>query len=423
MNHDDIDLTGYKVMVVDDTPANMDILRGILKDQGYRIFAAPSGELALEIAPKTLPDIILLDIMMPGIDGLETCRRLKKMPQTSHIPIIFVTAKTEMQDQLDGFAAGGVDYIHKPIHREEVLVRVHTHLEIVALFKAQDASFRAQEKLSKELTLKNKAIIDTQQQLVQSEKMASLGTLTSGVAHEINNPNNFVHVSAQNLQVDLTRLNKFLIALAGDNADEAVLASFRRQFAPLHKHIEMITEGSTRIKNIVQDLRVFTQLDAGKLKDINVCDCIHSTINLVRTNYLNTVEFVIDLPPELVLRCYPAQLNQVFMNLIVNACDAIRQRQLHQASTQSEVERGTVTIACKAFGDSIEITIKDDGYGMTEQTKNKLFEPFYTTKDVGEGSGLGLSISYGIVQKHQGQLTVESQLSEGSVFTLTLPSH
>ncbi len=415
MNHDDIDLTGSKVLVVDDTPANMDVLRGILEEQGYRIFAAPSGEVALKIAPRTLPDIILLDVMMPGIDGLETCRILKKDPLTKDIPIIFVSAKTDIQDIIDGFKVGAVDYINKPIRREEVLVRVHTHLEIVALFKAQ-------EKLSQVLAQKNAELIETQQQLVQSEKMASLGTLTAGVAHEINNPNNFVNVSAQNLAFDVEQLNKFIVALAGDNADEVVLNSFREQFRPLYRHVSTIKEGSDRIKTIVQDLRAFSQLDSFSKKIVDVSDCLQSTVNLVKTNFLSVAMFDCEFGTDLTLLCYPAQLNQVFMNLIINACDAIRQKQQQQfQAKESEIVLGKVVISCHKTDKEMIISVKDDGCGMDEVTRNKLYEPFYTTKDVGEGSGLGLSISYGIVQKHNGKLTEETVLGEGSCFTLSLP--
>ncbi|NQZ12193.1 MAG: hybrid sensor histidine kinase/response regulator [Algicola sp.] len=415
MNHDDIDLTGSKVLVVDDTPANMDVLRGILEEQGYRIFAAPSGEVALKIAPRTLPDIILLDVMMPGIDGLETCRMLKKDPVTKDIPIIFVSAKTDIQDIIDGFKVGAVDYINKPIRREEVLVRVHTHLEIVALFKAQ-------EKLSQVLAQKNAELIETQQQLVQSEKMASLGTLTAGVAHEINNPNNFVNVSAQNLAFDVKQLNKFIVALAGDKADEVVLASFREQFTPLYRHVSTIKEGSDRIKNIVQDLRAFSQLDSFSKKIVDVGECLQSTVNLVKTNFLKVAVFDCRFGTDISLFCYPAQLNQVFINLIINACDAIRLKQQQQLlAKESEIVLGKVIISCNKKENNMIITVTDNGCGMDEITKNKLYEPFYTTKDVGEGSGLGLSISYGIVQKHNGELKVESVLGEGSCFTLTLP--
>ncbi len=398
MTHDDIDLSGSKVLLVDDTPANMDVLRGILEGEGYRIFAAPSGEVALKIAPRTQPDIILLDVMMPGIDGLETCRRLKQDPKTKDIPVIFVSAKTAIEDIIDGFKVGAVDYISKPIRREEVIVRVHTHLEIVALF-------RQQEKLTEEL--------------VHSEKMASLGTLTAGVAHEINNPNNFVHVSAENLEVDLQKLNRFIIDLAGENADNSVLESFRQQFDELHRHVETIKHGSKRIKTIVQDLRAFTQLDSHSRKTVCIADSINSTVNLVRTNFEQTAEFITEFNGDLPVDCYPAQLNQVFMILIVNACDAIK---LKQKQLKLEHERGTVIIRCTAVKDTIEVTVQDNGCGMDEITKKKLFEPFYTTKEVGKGTGLGLSIAYGIVQNHNGELSAQSTLGEGSTITLTLPA-
>ena len=271
----------------------------------------------------------------------------------------------------------------------------------------------------REIEQMNHEIINTQQQLVQAEKMASLGTLTAGVAHEINNPTNFVHVSAQNLDVDLSRFEQFLFDLAGEDADQEVLDNFHQQFKPLHTHLSTIKSGTERIKLIVQDLRAFSQLDAAEKTTVKVTGLLQSTVNLVRTKHLEVAEFALDFIDNPILRCYPAQLNQVFMNLIVNACDAIESRQ------QQDDFSGLVSISCRLLEASnaptVEITIKDNGSGMSDETKNKLFEPFYTTKEVGKGTGLGLSISYGIVQQHEGELTVESQLGVGTTFLLRLP--
>lgn len=270
---------------------------------------------------------------------------------------------------------------------------------------------------TEQLELKNKEILETQQQLVQSEKMASLGTLTAGVAHEINNPTNFVHVSAQNLEVDLSKFEQFILALAGDDADEEILESLEQQFKPLHEHITTIKDGTSRIKTIVKDLRAFTHLDADDKQLVRICETLESTINLTKTQFLELAEVVTNFEGDPELLCYPAQLSQVFMNLIVNACDAIREKQ-----ALSEVsERGKITISLKQNKDIIEIAFKDNGMGMNEVTQNKLFEPFYTTKAVGEGTGLGLSISYNIIEKHQGEMRVTSALGEGTTFTLLLP--
>jgi two-component system NtrC family sensor kinase len=360
-----------------------------------------------------LPDIILMDVMMPQMDGMEVCRRLKADERTKGIPVIFISANTEIQNLIDGFAAGGVDYINKPIRREEVLVRVRNHLEIVALFEIQ-------QQLSQAMSEKNAQIVQTQQQLVQAEKMASLGTLTAGVAHEINNPNNFVNVGSQNLRVDVGRCHQFMIDLAGDNADEAILAEFRLQFAPLYEHIDTIIGGSERIKAIVEDLRTFTQFGSFVEKTVNISECLRATVNLVREKYRKVTDFVLDLDLNTTLHCFPTQLNQVFINLIINACDAIKASQA-AVTNPKEWQIGTVTITCQQHDEHIELKFKDDGCGMSEPTLGKLFEPFYTTKEIGEGSGLGLSVSWGVVEQHQGQLDVSSELGVGTCFTLLLP--
>lgn len=151
------DLAGMKVMIVDDTPANIDVLRRILADDGFEISIAMSGEAALTLVEKNRPNLILLDVMMPGINGFETCEKLKANPSTKNIPVIFVTAKTEVEDIVSGFNAGSVDYIAKPFKREEVLSRVQTHLKIELLIQEQ-------ENLNKKLQDQNNELVESQNQ-------------------------------------------------------------------------------------------------------------------------------------------------------------------------------------------------------------------------------------------------------------------
>ncbi|MFT4924391.1 MAG: ligand-binding sensor domain-containing protein/signal transduction histidine kinase [Phenylobacterium sp.] len=278
------------------------------------------------------------------------------------------------------------------------------------------------EQRNHEVKQKNHEILAAQQQLLQAEKMASLGTLTAGVAHEINNPTNFVHVSAQNLESDLNRFEKFLFNLVGDDADEAILETFKNKFIPLHTHLDIIRDGTHRITTIVQDLRAFTQHDGAEQKIVKITDLLQSTIHLVQTQYVDVATFVTDFTATPELYCYPAELNQVFMNLIVNACDAIEAKKSEEREQQQdEATKGQITIRCQRLGDTVSVAISDNGCGMSKESKIKLFEPFYTTKDVGGGTDLGLSISYGIVQKHGGDLIVESVPEVGTTFRVILP--
>nr|WP_316643946.1 CHASE domain-containing protein [uncultured Roseateles sp.] len=257
----------------------------------------------------------------------------------------------------------------------------------------------------------------TQQQLVLQEKMAGLGTLTAGVAHEINNPVNFAHVAAQNLQVDLREFQGFVRELV--QADEApeVLQAFEQRFATLSSHVDTMLNGTQRIKTIVRDLRTFTRQDATEKSELRISACLHSTLNLVRAAWLDRVEFSLDIRDDPLLPCWPALLNQVFMNLIVNGCQAIAERQRRLGDTG----RGHLKITQHSAGAQLLIAIADDGIGISPQTQDHVLEPFFTTKVVGEGTGLGLSIAYGIVEKHGGSLSFTSDLGHGSCFTVSLP--
>ncbi|MCJ8270705.1 MAG: ATP-binding protein [Psychrosphaera sp.] len=387
----------FRILLVDDEPINLQVLYNHLSLQNYELIEAAGGEQALTLIDQSEPfDLILLDIMMPKISGYEVCKTLRERHTANDLPVIFLTAKNQVADLVESFAVGANDYLSKPVSKHELLTRVETHLKFLDIHRDLDTKV-------KERTT----------QLVQAEKMSSLGTLTAGVAHEINNPTNFVHVSTQNLEVDLGRLQKFIMDLAGDDADEDILDSFRQHFNPLYEHLNTIKDGTERIKTIVRDLKVFTGLEQADEKTVVITDLLKSTVNLVQTQHKMHIEFVTDFTATPKLKCFPAQLNQVFMSLIVNACDAIK---INQKS-----KHGKITITCGLRGDTIEVTVKDNGCGMNDETKSKLFEPFYTTKAVGAGTGLGLSIAFGIVQKHGGELVVESELGLGSTFVVKLP--
>ncbi|MFT4926159.1 MAG: ligand-binding sensor domain-containing protein/signal transduction histidine kinase [Phenylobacterium sp.] len=424
----------FRILMVDDEPINLQVLHNHLSLLNYQLVEAIDGEQALRFIDDSIDhsidnsidnngpfDLVLLDIMMPGLSGFEVCQKLREKHSVNDLPILFLTAKNQEEDLVEGFAVGGNDYLTKPITKSELLARVETHLKLL------DINRHLEHKVAQrttELAQKNREVMTTQQQLLQAEKMASLGTLTAGVAHEINNPTNFVHISAFNLEQDLNRFQQFLFELAGAQAQQAVLDSFREQFKPLHDHLQTIKNGTERIKAIVDDLRAYTQLSSSDLQSSDITGLLRSTVHLVQTQYLELAEFITDFKITNQIQCYPGQLNQVFMNLIVNACDAIRDKQRQnnkQGNQQQPSQRGKIEVSCKMVNAMVEVCIKDNGCGMTPETLNKLFEPFYTTKDIGEGSGLGLSISYGIVQQHQGELTVESKLGLGSTFRLRLP--
>ncbi|NQZ10942.1 MAG: transporter substrate-binding domain-containing protein [Algicola sp.] len=307
--------------------------------------------------------------------------------------------------------------------REDILVKVDYsrfwYLLIVAviIIGFGIAWNRKISKYAKTVEIAHEELKNAQAQLVHSEKMASLGSLTAGVAHEINNPTNFAYVGVHNLEVDLKQCREYIFDLAGEDTEATVLLGLNKQFDPLFAHIHTVKDGIDRIKVIVQDLAAFTRLDASAKVLVNITDCIQSTVNLVRSKHLTITEFITDFEPTPKFACHQAQINQVLMNLIVNACDAIQQKQRDHDSTLL----GKITINCRMFEGQIEVTITDDGCGMSEQTKKKLFEPFYTTKGVGEGTGLGMAISFGIIEEHNGSIEVESTEDVGSVICVRLP--
>jgi ligand-binding sensor domain-containing protein/signal transduction histidine kinase len=262
-----------------------------------------------------------------------------------------------------------------------------------------------------------KTLSDTQAQLVQQAKIASLGTLTAGVAHEINNPANFAYVGSYNLRQQLAQFHQFLLDLAGDDAPPELLEGLQQRFDQLGESLNAISEGATRIRDLVRDLRTFSRLDEADWKEVAIGDSLNATVNLVRMQFAHQVEIVCQLDANPTLTCWPAQLNQVFMNLIVNACQAIASR----PEPRRTQEPGRLAIRSSISEPWLVLEFEDNGGGMSETTLQQIFDPFYTTKGVGEGMGMGLSIVLSIIEKHQGKIEVKSTLGAGSVFTLRLP--
>lgn len=279
------------------------------------------------------------------------------------------------------------------------------------------------EKLSEAL----QNLKDTQSQLVEAEKMASLGQLTAGIAHEINNPINFVKSNIKPLQLDIRDLVEVIDAygqLHGAAAEE--IPAKLTQIDQLKKQIDLgyvrqeidslvkgIQEGAERTAEIVLGLRTFSRLDESEVKTVNVHDGIDSTLVLLKSSLPQHITIRKDFQSQGMLECFPGKLNQVFMNILSNGIQAIKQKEV-------QGEQESITISTRDMGDKMEIRIRDTGIGMPEEVQQKIFDPFFTTKDVGEGTGLGLSIVYNIIQKHGGKIEVHSSPGNGAEFVISL---
>lgn len=284
----------------------------------------------------------------------------------------------------------------------------------------------ALEKNKEELELANRQLKQTQSQMVHQEKMAGLGQLAAGVAHEINNPVGFIMSNLGTLReyvetfqtfFDLyDQLMGFVKANDGEAAQkcvqeiEALKVSEDLDFVleDLDQLINESADGANRVKDIVLGLRNFARLDEAEVKEADINEGIESTLKVIWNAIKYKAEVAKDFGELPKLICYPAQLNQVFMNLLTNAAQAME-------------EKGEIQIRTRLQNDHIVIDIEDNGKGIPPEHLDKLFDPFFTTKPVGKGTGLGLAISHGIIEKHKGTISVQSKVGHGTVFTISLP--
>ncbi|GLT21154.1 hypothetical protein GCM10007933_06060 [Zoogloea oryzae] len=539
------------ILVVDDSRINLKGVSRMLEGH-FNVLTAESGPVALGIAAADpRPDLILLDVMMPEMDGYEVIQRLRASPVTRDIPVIFVTARVNDEDEQHGLSLGAADYITKPLRAAILLARVKSHLKLKqaqdelrtqnetlesrvmertetlgAILDSADqliamitpdgalmainrigaeffgstparlsgqnlfdllppefgirladqiaevlASGRSSEidaanrgrifhvtvypvpgnpprvvvyandvtdKVAAEIELRrereqlaqslahqrelNRKLEDAQNQLLQSEKMASLGQLAAGVAHELNNPIGFVRSNVTTLEGYLTGIFEILRAYDDKAAaalpapDAAELAALKKQkdFDFVHEDIfQLLSEskdGLTRVQDIVQNLKDFSRVGGAGWGWADLHACIDSTLNIIWNEIKYKCTVVKNYDPALPqVYCIASQLNQVFMNLLVNAAHAIP-------------EKGEIVITTEhdATG-TVRIHVSDNGVGIPEENFAHLFEPFFTTKPIGKGTGLGLSIAYGIIGKHHGTIDVASTVGKGTTFTVTLP--
>lgn len=406
-----------QLLLVDDSAMNLDTLLATLGGS-YDLRVAIDGQSALDlIASDYLPDLILLDIMMPGLDGYDVCRKLKADEKSSKIPIIFLTALDNDEDEAKGLELGAVDYISKPFNPAIVNHRVKTQLE---LKQHRDELQHLVDAKTQELTTSYKDLKQVHDQMLQQEKMASIGQLAAGVAHEINNPAGFIGSNLNSLQKYVGKLNEgiaFLERTIMDLNDPEMATQVKKmkrrlKFEFIQDDIDdLITEskdGIDRIALIVRNLKGFSRAEDDTLKPTDLQECLEGSLSIAwnEIKYKAKVEKNYqELPP---IQCLPQQLSQVFVNLLVNAAQAIE-------------DQGIVTIKTRREKDWAVVEIGDNGSGISPENLERIFEAFYTTKEVGKGTGLGLSICHDILQKHQGAISVTSTVGEGTCFTIKLP--
>ncbi len=375
------------VLIADDQPDMLRFLKSELAPH-YNIIEATDGQQAVDKAAAFTPDIILLDMMMPEKDGIQAAREIRAAPATQNVPIILITAHVDEETKLNALRAGASDFLPKPFSTTELHVRVKNLVE----------SHNFQRKLSDQnskLEDTLELLKSTETQLVQSEKLASLGRLSAGIIHEINNPLNFATTGLYVLK----------------NQGERLAKEEPKEFTEVLHDIE---DGVTRVKNIVSDLRSFTHPEAEQRDMVPLVDVINAALRLLSGEWKEKVHIDQTVPPELVCRANKNKLTQVFVNLIHNALDALKNRPATE-------EPPFIRITGRPQNGKVAISVRDNGEGIEPQNVAKIFDPFFTTRDIGEGMGMGLSICYRIIQEHHGSIIVKSERGKFCEFTVELP--
>ncbi len=393
----------HTVLVADDSPDMRALLFELLHED-YRVLLARDGQEALEIARREYPDLILSDVMMPRMDGQEFCRRIKTDDDFAHIPFVMLTAKSDLAMKIDGLNCGADDYLTKPFSDRELKARLRSLVKLRGLHHDLNKQNRELETAYQELRA-------LQSRLIQSEKMSSLGQLIAGLAHEINNSINAVYNGIKPLSASTQRLERTITeAMGADDSPEN--AAVQREIQPLFQKIttlsRVIEAGATRTARIIGDLKTFSHPGNEDYSVFDLHEALDMCLNLLGSSLRDRVE--VHRHYGKVGRIFgPAgQLNQVFMNILNNAQQAID-------------GFGDVTITTSQEGEMVTVAIRDTGGGIPEAIRGKICDPFFTTKEPGVGTGLGLSLSYSLLAKLGGSVDFTSEVGRGTEFRVTFP--
>jgi len=386
-----------KILIVDDSrlirQTISDVIKEHYKGDLVEILTADDGDLAIEMIEQKKPSIILLDIMMQRISGLEVLESIKTLTFRGLVTVIMISGIEDNDTLASCFKLGAKDFIRKPVQEVELVARLEGAIQF--------------NQLVNNLHKANQELLQAKNQMVQAEKMAAVGQLAAGIAHEINNPVGFI-------SSNIATLNSYF--KTWEKGDEQGFKHVKEDIPDLFNDLNI---GIVRIREIVDSLRSFSRID--NLYEANTFDVeqgLKDTLVVARHRYryYAEVETLFGNIPKITGN--GGKLNQVFMNLIINAADAIK-------SAQDEDGRsGKITIQTTYddVEDRVYITVEDNGSGMDEEILKGAFNPFFTTKPVGSGTGLGLSVSYDIiVNEHGGTIQAASTIGKGSLFTIMLP--
>jgi two-component system NtrC family sensor kinase len=389
------------VLVVDDVEANLMAMDSVLSDMGCEVVLAKSGTEALRRLLKTEFAVMLLDVQMPLMDGYEVAQHARRNPSTRDVPIIFLTANHDNEEGvLRGYGSGAVDFLFKPINVPILRSKVRIFLELYnGRRQIEDAKAQLEE-THRQLELAYREQQATQSQLVHSAKMASLGELVAGVAHEINNPLAFVVSHLQTARRSLEEVKGEVLPHLSEPA--------RGHWERAESRLREMDLGLERIRDLVIKLRTFSRLDEGEQQRVSVRENIEAILTILAHRLKDRIEVEIQFGEPDMLECYPSILNQAIMNLIANAIDAIE-------------GKGKLGIVTGGDSEGYSIAISDSGSGIPEALRERVFEPFFTTKPQGQGTGLGLSITYSIVRKHGGTLELRDRPGGGTTAIIRIP--
>ncbi len=441
---DDLNVV-VRVLLIDDQPIVAESIRRLLASEtDIELHYCSNAQQAISSAIDLQPTVILQDLVMPETDGLMLVKFLRTEPATHHIPIIVLSNRDESTVKAEAFATGANDYLVKIPDPIEFVARLRYHSAAYGnLLKRQEAEATLAynhelERRVTERTTELESALErlklTQAQLIQEEKMAGLGQLVAGVAHEINNPVNFIYGNLKPAEQYAQELLDLIAIYQQEyphpaNTIQTVLDDIDLDFLAedFKKLIKSLRIGAKRLHEIVQALRTFSRLDEAEKKAVDIHDGIESTLLILgsKLKSIRVVKAYSDCPE---ITCLSGQLNQVFTNIIANAADALTEKQASLADngnpTAPESYKPEIRIQTRSMSaDWVEISIVDNGPGIPQDILNKVFDPFFTTKPVGLGTGLGLSVSYQIiVDKHGGKLKCHSQAGEGTTFIIELPT-